>query len=451
MTLKRKLGLSAVMAVVVGDMIGSGVFFTPGELAAVATAEWQVYFFWSLCGLITLCGALTLAELAALIPKAGVSYHALTEAFGPFAGFMQAWMMVLVSGPGAIAGIAILFGELANQVFGTRSDGMQTAWAAAAIVFFALINLRGAEWGGRTQVLLTVVKVIGLAGLIVGGARLAAPAVSSGETAVAIDGGGVAGFVRFIGLGVAIVLFTYDGWIDASNVAGEVRNPNRNFPLAMGVGVVLITCIYLLVNYAFLRVVPLEAMRENPTLVASTVAEAAFGAAGGSFLNVLMWISIFGALGGLIMTLPRLFYAAASEYSDRAAGTRLGPFFRTLSYLSEGRSVPSGAILFAAGVSIAALLFFGSFARIVNFFVVPFQFMNMLMVASIFRLRPRLSTPASYRLPGYPLVPAVFIVVMGLFLLTAIWFNPLDSLIGVGLTVAGAPVYRVLRNRGPAE
>jgi APA family basic amino acid/polyamine antiporter len=450
MTLKRKLGLSAVMAVVVGDMIGSGVFFTPGELAAVATAEWQVYFFWSLCGLITLCGALTLAELAALIPKAGVSYHALTEAFGPFAGFMQAWMMVLVSGPGAIAGVAILFGELANQVFGTRSDGMQIAWAAAAIVFFALVNLRGAEWGGRTQVFLTVMKVIGLAGLIVGGAILAAPAVGSGETAVAVDSGGVAGFVRFIGLGVAIVLFTYDGWIDASNVAGEVRNPNRNFPLAMGVGVVLITCIYLLVNYAFLRVVPLEAMRENPTLVAPTVAEAAFGAVGGSLLNVLMWISIFGALGGLIMTLPRLFYAAASEYSGRAAGTRLGPFFRTLSHLSEGRSVPSGAILFAAGVSIAALLFFGSFARIVNFFVVPFQFMNMLMVASIFRLRPRLSTPDSYRLPGYPLVPAVFIVVMGLFLLTAIWFNPLDSLIGVGLTLAGAPVYRVLRNRAPA-
>ena len=125
MTLQRKLGLSTVLAVVVGDMIGSGVFFTPGELAAVATSEWQVYFFWSLCGLITLCGALTLAELSALIPKAGVSYHALTEAYGPFAGFMQAWMMMLVSGPGAIAGVAILFGELANQVFGSNTEGAQ--------------------------------------------------------------------------------------------------------------------------------------------------------------------------------------------------------------------------------------------------------------------------------------------------------------------------------------
>ena len=133
MSLQRKLGLTAVLAVVIGDMIGSGIFFTPGELAAVATSEWQVYFFWALCGLITLCGALTLAELSALIPKAGVSYHALTQAYGPFAGFMQAWMMVLVSGPGAIAGVAILFGELANQVFGSGTSGMQITALSAGI------------------------------------------------------------------------------------------------------------------------------------------------------------------------------------------------------------------------------------------------------------------------------------------------------------------------------
>ena len=446
MTLKRKLGLWAVLAVVMGDMIGSGIFFTPGELAAVAVAEWQVYFFWTLCGLITLCGALTLAELSALIPKAGVSYHALTAAYGPFAGFMQAWMMVLVSGPGAIAGVAILFGELANQVVGTGSAGLQLAWAAAAIVFFALVNLRGAEWGGRTQILLTSIKVVGLVALVIGGAWIAAPAGGS-MSAEQSDGGGLPGLLQFVGMGVAIVLFTYDGWIDASNVAGEVRDPNRNFPIAMGLGVVLITLIYLAVNYAFLRVVPLEVMRENPTLVAPTVAEAAFGDAGGRLLSGLMWISIFGALGGLIMTLPRLFYAAASEYIERAAGTRLAPFFRGMAWLPETRSVPAGAILFAAAISIAALFFFGSFSRIVTFFVVPFQFMNILMVSSIFRLRPRLSGPTSFRLPGYPLVPGLFILVMALFLIAALYYNPVDSLIGVALTLAGAPVYRVLSRR----
>jgi len=451
MTLQRKLGLSTVLAIVVGDMIGSGIFFTPGELAAVATSEWQVYFFWALCGFITLCGALSLAELSALIPKAGVSYHALTEAFGPFAGFMQAWMMMLVSGPGAIAGIAILFGELANQVFGGDSAGAQTGWAVAAIVFFALVNLRGAEWGGRTQVVLTSVKIVGLVALIIGGLFIAAPVILPAEAATTTpDSRGLPDFVRFVGLGVAIVLFTYDGWIDASNVAGEVRNPNRNFPLAMGAGVILITLIYLLVNFAFLRVMPLAEMRANPTLVAPTVAEMAFGPLGGTTLQVLMWISIFGALGGLIMTLPRLFYAAASEYTDRADKTFMRPFFRTISHLSPASAVPSGAILFAAGVSIAALFFFGSFSRIVTFFLVPFQFMNILMVSSIFILRPRLSKPDSFRLPAYPLVPLIFIVVMSLFLIAALVFNPLDSLIGVMLTLTGIPVYRLLTRTSAA-
>ncbi len=448
MMLKRKLGLSAVLAVVIGDMIGSGIFFTPGALAAVATAEWQVYFFWALCGVITLCGALTLAELSALIPKAGVSYHALTEAYGPFAGFMQAWMMVLVSGPGAIAGVAILFGELASQVFGSGHAGAQLIWACGAIVFFAIVNLRGAEWGGRTQVFLTSVKIVGLFVLIWGGIFIAAPA-DEATNVVESTGAqeGIIGFLRLIGMGVAIVLFTYDGWIDASNIAGEVKDPNRNFPLAMGIGVVLITLIYLLINFAFLRVVPLGTMRDVPNLVAPIVAESAFGETGGRALSFLMWISIFGALGGLIMTLPRLFYAAATEYVKRADSTMVGPVFRVIAYLSPQRSVPAGAILFAASISVAALLFFGSFSRIVTFFVVPFQFMNILMVSSIFKLREKLSTPDSFHLPWYPFVPAIYIFVMTLFLLAALAYNPLDSLIGIALTLAGAPVYKMLARK----
>jgi len=451
--LQRKLGFITVLAVVMGDMIGSGIFFTPGELAAVASAEWQVYFFWTLCGLITLCGALTLAELSTLLPRAGVAYHALNEAYGPFAGFMQAWIMVLVSGPGAIAGIAILFGELANQVFGTGSAGAQLGWAVAAIAFFGLVNLRGAEYGGGTQVLLTGIKIAGLVALVAGGLFLADSAAAPSDSATGPPHDvGWFDMLRFVGLGVSIVLFTYDGWIDASNVAGEVREPTRDFPRAMGYGVIGITVIYLVVNFAYLRVMPLEAMRSNPTLVAPAVAEAAFGETGGLLLNALMWISIFGALGGLILTLPRLYYAAASEYRPLASGTVMAPFFDGLSFLSSRTAVPTGAILFACGISIAALFFFGSFQRIVTFFVVPFQFMNILMVASVFRLRPRLSGPDAWRMPFFPLMPVVFIGVMLLFLAATIFFNPRDSLAGVALTLAGVPVYRMLaRRRGSAR
>ena len=432
MTLQRRLGLGAVLAIVTGDMIGSGVFFTPGELAAVANSEWQVYFFWLLCGGITLCGALTLAELAVLLPRAGVAYHALNEAYGPFAGFMQAWIMILVSGPGAIAGIAILFGEFAAGLAGAESTAMQLSFAVAAIAAFALVNLRGAQWGGRTQVVLTSIKIVGLLALVVGGVFLASTTDTSGGLAEPLPGdNSMLGFLRFVGLGVAIVLFTYDGWIDASNIAGEVRDPGRIFPRAMGVGVGLITAVYLAVNYAFLTVMSLEEMRAAPAAVAHTVARAAFGPVGGTALSALICVSIFGALGGLMRR-------------PRARQTRLAPIFELLARTSPTTSVPAGAIVMACAVAVVALLFFGSFSRIVTFFLVPFQFINILMVSSIFRLRPRLSGADSWRLPLYPVLPAVFIAVMVLFLLAAIVFNPLDSLVGVGLTLLGIPVYRAL-------
>lgn len=257
----------------------------------------------------------------------------------------------------------------------------------------------------------------------------------------------MAGILRFIGLGVAIVFFTYDGWIDATHVAGEVRNPRRNFPLAMVIGVTGITVVYLLVNYAFLRVMPLGEMQAKPTLVASSVAEAAFGDAGAVSVNTLMWISIFGALGGLIMTLPRLCYATVSDYVAPATGTIVGPFFRALARVSPRTSVPSGALIFVGVAAIVALLFFGSFSRIVNFILVPLQFISMLMVSTVFILRPRLATPDSFRTPGYPLLPAVYIAVVGVLLISAIVYNPIDSLIGVALTLAALPFYYLLRRR----
>ena len=257
------------------------------------------------------------------------------------------------------------------------------------------------------------------------------------------------GFVRLLGLGVAAVLFTYDGWVDVTHVAGEVSEPRRNLPIGLGLGVLSVTVLYLLVNYAYLRVVPLEAMRENPTGVASAVAVSAFGPAGGQFVTALMTVSILGALGGLIMTLPRLYYAAASQYEETTAASRWNPFFRALSWVSPS-SVPAGAVLFSAALSIAALFFFSTFRRIVTFFVVPLHLVNILMVAAVFRLRRPSAAPSSYLTPGYPWVPAVYILVLSLFLLSAIVYNPLDTFIGVAMTATGIPVYLVLARRQKA-
>ena len=459
-SLKRQLGLSAVVALVVGNMLGSGVFFTPGELAAVTQHPWQVHFIWALCGLITLCGALTLAELCRLLPQAGATYHVLRAGFGPFWGFLLVWMELWVSGPGAVAGIAIVFGEFMQRVVGAQVAIAPAWWGAMAIAGFAAVNVAGVVWGARVQVVMTTAKIVGLVALIGGALWLAPPAVASaavdaaasgaadgvGATASASVADSVLGFFRFAGLGVAAVLFTYDGWIDVSHVAGEVRRPERDLPLGLALGVGALTLLYLLVNAAYLRVVPLDVMRAAPTTVASTVATAAYGPKGGALLDLLMVLSIFGALGGLVMTLPRLFYTMAAEQADGARGP-LRWFFARLGTVAPRTATPNGAILFTALTSIAALFFFGSFARLVNFFLVPFQLMNILIVAAIFRLRPRLGRSAGYRTPGYPLTPLVYIVVMFAFLVSAVVAHPFDTVVGTALALTGAPVHWLLTRR----
>jgi APA family basic amino acid/polyamine antiporter len=438
-----------VSALVVGDVLGTGIFFTPGELAAVAESPGQVYFFWALCGAITLCGALTLAELTTLLPRAGASYHAIRKVFGPFWGFLKIWVEMWVSGPGSVAGVAIVLGEFAARLPAAPGGVSATMWGVLAIAAFTVVNLGGVRWGGRTQVVLTAVKIAGLLALVCGSLLLAPPAAATAAGHAATgQGSSLLGFVRLVGLGVEAVLFTYDGWIDVSHVGGEVREPAKDLPLALGLGVGGLTLLYLVVNFAYLRVVPLEAMRAAPTTV---VALAAFGPLGGQALNALVIVSILGALGGLVMTLPRLYYAAAVQYRDQTVGGRGGRFFEALAWVPAQSAVPAGSMLFAAALSIAALCFFSTFRRIVTYFVVPLHVVNILMVASVFRLRRRLgSEPGAYRTPGYPLVPAVYILVLTLLLASAIAYNPLDTLIGIAMTATCIPVYLWIRARGSA-
>lgn len=449
MSLKRKLGSITIFSVVAGNIIGAGLFFTPGELAAVAEATWQVYFFWALCGFIVLCGALTFAELSILLPRPGVMYHSLNEAYGPFAGFFQGWVQILISGPGSIAGAAIFFGELANQVLGIENNSLRLAWGALIILFFSVINLRGVSQSGNTQVIITAAKLTGILALIFGAIFLASPIEWTGTTQQINSEVNLWSTLQFIGLGVGIVLFTYDGWADASHLAGEVKNPKKNLPIGIGLGVLAVIAIYLLINYAFLSVVPLEFMRENPTIIATTVAEAAFGSIGSNIIQVLICISIFGAVGGLVMSIPRLFYATVSDFRDDASKTVVAPFFNALSKISPKTSVPSGAIIYSAMMAIFFLLFFGTFADIVTFLMVPLQFINIWIVSSIFILRPRLSQDDDFKTPLYPVIPGIFIIAMSILIISALVYNTEQSLYGIALSLTSIPVYLILRKANP--
>jgi basic amino acid/polyamine antiporter, APA family len=269
--------------------------------------------------------------------------------------------------------------------------------------------------------------------------------VTHGSSLTAASGGGARGgaweLVRFVGLGIAAVLFTYDGWIDVSYLGEEIEKPGLNLPLGLASGVALITLLYLVVNYAYLRVVPLETMRASPTTVATQVALAAFGPAGGTWLNVLILVSIVGALGGLVMSLPRLFFTAAVQYTAESPRASSSPLFRALAFVSPRTAVPVGALLFAGAATTLALWTFGTFSRIVNFFVVPLQLTNILMVAAIFRARRDPLPETGFRTPGYPVVPLVYIVVILGFLVSAIIFNPFETFIGAALTATAVPAY----------
>jgi APA family basic amino acid/polyamine antiporter len=450
--LRRVLGFWTVTAVVIGDMLGSGVFFTPGELAAVAHAPWQVYMLWAVAGGITLCGALTLAELSSTVPRAGAPYHIIREGFGSFWAFVLIWVQIWVAGPGSIAGVAIVFGEFLTRFGPAFQRWSPQAWGAAAIAFFVAINLLGVRWGGRTQILLTAAKVGGLVGLVVGSLlfaeAVAANHASAGSAAASVaDTGGLLAFARFVGLGIGAVLFTYDGWIDVSYLGAEIERPRRNLPLGLTCGVVGITLLYLVVNFAYLRVVPLDAMRAAPAAVAMEVSRAAFGARGAAWLDLLIMISIFGALGGLVMTLPRLFFTAAAQYAAVAGASARLSFFRFLSLVTSRTAVPAGSLVFAGASATVALLVFGTFSRLVNFFVVPLQLTNILMVAAVFRARRGESGAGAFHAPGYPIVPLVYIVVVAGFLASAILFRPFETLIGTALTATAVPAYVWTRRR----
>jgi APA family basic amino acid/polyamine antiporter len=432
------------MAVVMGDMLGSGIFFTPGTLAAVADQNWQVYFIWTLCGLIVLCGALTLGELVSLLPRAGAGYHIIRVAFGPGPGFVKAWIESWVSAPGSMASIAIVFGELSTDFLGW---GSPRVFGVGAILLFAAINLLGVRWGGRTLVALTGVKIAGLLALVLGSYFVAERVIAAPVGSPDGDAG-ILSFLRFVGLGVAAVLFTYDGWTDVSHLAGEVSEPGKTLPRGLALGVLGITALYLVVNDAFLRVMPLEIMRQEGESVGTALAVATFGSSGGRIVSALILISIFGSLGGLVMTAPRLVYTAGSAYEAETRGRRGHRLFALLSAVSSRTAVPSGAILFCTLLATLAILFFGTFERLVAFIVVPLQLTNILMVAAVFRLRP--SSADGYRTPGYPFVPLVFVVVMSLLIGNAIVFNPRDTLMGAVLTALALPVYWWIR-KGTAK
>jgi len=432
--LPRRLGVWSASAVLVGSTIGSGIFRVPSEVAADVGTVGAIALLWAIGALVALFGALTLAELAVLFPRSGGIYVFLREGYGPLPAFLFGWTELLVIRPSALGAIAMLFAEYVQEFLPMTGTQVRLV-AAGAILLLASANIRSVTWGAAVQNASTAAKVLALVGL-------ALLAFALGE----FSQGALAGPIgleprSWGGFGVALiaVMWAYDGWADLTFLAGEVRDPARTLPRALLGGTLAIVAIYLLVNTAYLWVLPLEEMADRP-LVAADAARKLIGEGGAGVVAAMVMVSAFGALNGSTMTGPRIFFAMADD----------GLFFRPVAAVHPRFRTPWVAIALAALLGIGYVSI-RSFEQLADSFILGIWPFYALAVGAVFllrRRRPDLERP--YRTAGYPLVPLAFLIASLLMLGNALVEEPGSTLYGFGIILLGIPVYFAWRAWGRA-
>ncbi|MGA3260400.1 MAG: amino acid permease [Bryobacteraceae bacterium] len=445
--LKRDLGPWAAASIVIGTVIGSGIFLVPHDMILrVGTPGW-VFVVWIFGGLLTLAGALSYAELAAAIPEAGGEYAYLREAYGPLWGFLYSWTQMWVAKSGSIATLATgFFYYLANffpaldGVFyrlplplGPHGAPLDLHWgqllAIGLIAALAWLNYFGVKLGGDVQVAVTTVKVVLIAGIVVAGLGFGSPHAAAPVSAVPLT---AAGFFAAL----VAALWAYDGWNNVAMVASEVRDPQRNLPRALIGGTLAVIAIYLLANAAYFRVLSPVEVGASPR-VAGEMMRRILGSAGAGGVSIAAMISIFAALNGSILTGSRVPYAAA----------RQGYFFRAIARVDEKHRTPGVSILALSAWS-ALLVLSGSYRQLFTYVIFASWILYGMATAAVIVLRiKRPDLPRPYRTFGYPVVPILFVLVAGVFIISTLWDSPRESIMGIALILLGLPFYAYWSHR----
>ena len=427
--LPRRLGLWSAVAVLVGSTIGSGIFRTPAIIAARVPAPLPMFGVWVLGGLLALCGALTYAELAALFPRSGGVYVYIREGFGRLPAFLFGWTELLLIRASALGAIATPFAEylLRSLGFDPKIEPNATYVhyvAAAAIVLTATLNYVGVRWSSLILNLTTGAKYGALVLLV-----LLAFVLGQGDFTHFAQAGG-ATTPGLFGLALVSVLWAYDGWGDLSFVGGEVRDPERNLPRALVIGTVGVIAIYLLVNAAYLYLIPIAQMGQSP-LVAADAAQLIVGRIGVGLVAVVVMIATFSTLLGSILTSPRIFFAMANDGLLFPQVARVHPRFHTPAV--------SIAVTGALGVIWVLLL---NFEQLADQFVVAIFPFYALAAAAVFVLRRRQpERPRPVRVLGYPIVPLLFILATFIILGNALREHPGPTGFAFLGILLGVPAY----------
>ena len=427
-TLMRALGLGDATLLVIGCIVGVGIFRTSSVMATHVPFPGLLLALWVFGGLLSLCGALCYAELAAMFPKSGGDYVYLTNTYGPFWGFCFGWTKLFVERTGTIAILGFVFAEYLGGVLGYGPGA--TRWmASAGVALLTAINVLGIRWGKIVQNSFTVLKIAALCSIVVVGlvAHRGTGSLWVPPPPVLAD----LSLWQAMGMALVFVLWTYGGWTEAAYVAEEVREPQRTVPRAIIAGLLITTTLYVLVNAIYLWYVPIETM-PNASLVAAAMMQRASGHAGATFIGWMVACSAFGALNGYILTGGRILYAMGQDH----------PLFATLGSLDARFRTPAVALWLNAGVAIV-LIFTKTFEQIMTYSTVVISIFFTMAVLGVIRLRRTQATlPRPYKAWGYPVTPLLYGLVMLGFIVDVCLKQPAESLFGLGVMALGIPLYR---------
>jgi len=444
--LARDLKVSHAAAIVVGTIIGSGIFLVPSEMMQAVGSSGMVYLAWMVGGLLSFFGAVTYAELGAMKPIAGGEYVYVRDGYGPLGGFLYGWTYFLIAKPASLATIVIglvrIIGTFPHMTF--LSDAIVSApvtitnghlVAIAAITLIAFINYIGVKKAGEFQLVFTSLKVVMIAAIVVGGFSYAHGSWANFHTSYGAAAGGFGGFM------VALIasLWAYDGWNLVTTVSGEMRDPQKSLPIALILGVAIVAVLYMGVNAAVQFVMPADAIAASPR-PASQAMLISWGAFGAGLVSAGMALSMLVTLNGSSMTGARIPFALARD----------GYFFHALAKIHPKYHTPSTSLIVQAILSSLLVVLGGNFQQLFSLALYPEWVFYMLAAASVFIFRvkdPGAARP--YRTWGYPVVPALFIAAAAVVLVYTFKAKMVNSLVATAVILAGIPVFLVFAARNP--
>jgi basic amino acid/polyamine antiporter, APA family len=446
--LKRSLGALDATALVVGTVIGTGVFTKAAIMTYQLGSSGWVLLAWLIAGVFSLIGALTYAEIGALFPRAGGEYVYLKEAYSnPLLAFLFGWMRFWIASPGSIAayavGAATFISLYISDDLASSTSNVRTLIALGMIAFFTLLNCLSVQFGGKIQTILTALKSTVILGLAAALFLMSNPSTPNPLFSFLTASGEAPSFtLSQFGMAVLAALWAYDGWNNLPMCAGEVNNPGRNIPRALIFGTLAVMAIYLFINASYFYALPTEEVAKsfssyNPNAQpVSTKAAASFlGDFGTRVLSLIMMISALGAMNGSILTGARVPYALAAD----------GLFPKLFSKLGTSSATPVFSVLIQ-GVWSAVLAFSGTFDQLTDYVLFSSWIFYALVASTIFVFRKKLpSMPRPYKTWGYPILPALFIIFALVLVGNTLLTTPKESGIGLGLILLGIPVFLFMR------